>query len=162
MRADTALAGQFLVACRSRRGGERWRAVVANGVTTAACDEFNRLMFTGAAAVARTWTLRLIDAAGFTGLDPTDTLAAHPGWVEYAGYTPYAPTWTQTAAVEGVIDSLTTLSVTVGTAGSLKGIYLAASSLLYSTGELATARVVSPGDVLSLRYRVTARPRAGT
>ena len=101
------------------------------------------------------WYIGLIDAAGFSALASTDTLASHPGWSE-AVFTGARQAWSPAAAANQRLTDTATFTMTG--AGTVKGIFLCdqaagSAGILWSTALSPVGDVaVIAADTLNIQY----------
>jgi PKD repeat protein len=100
----------------------------------------------------------LISGAGYSAIAANDTLAGHPGWTEFVGYTGSrpAPSWTA-ASARAIAATGITFSIT--SAGTIRGAALVfglggTATKLGSMAKLAAVDVV-PGDTVTLDIAVS-------
>ena len=157
--------GVFHFQCYDKDGNLKWEDSCKNLVVNAGLQDMNNKYFKGSGYSAA-WYLGLVDAAGFTAYDATDTMASHTGWTEttaYSGANRGTVTFgTPTTADPSVItnsSSATQFSIT-GTV-TVKGAFLTAtqdkttnSGVLFSVSSFQSPgdRSVVNGDTLTVTY----------
>ena len=149
--------GEFTLTCCNADGTVAWKNVFHNGVTLAGLDYLAQVGFTGGAQ-ATTWYAGVVNNVSFAQLQPTDTMSAHTGWIEFTGYSGNRPTWTnaensQTVASNGPF----TFPITAN--GIINGLFIAnnatvggTSGTLWAHGLLPTPTVVTVGQSLTGTY----------
>jgi len=158
-----AARGIFTVEHYDKDGNKKGTYRVPNGVTNEGKDHWLNVTFNALAAV-NPWYVAIIDNASFSALADTDTMASHPGWIEFTGYSEGTRVdWAEDAASGQSITNSTPITFTISSAGTLQGLFLTSSSTKGgTTGVLwATALFVSPipvaiSDILKVTYTVTA------
>jgi hypothetical protein len=158
------LSGLFVLTHVGPDGSWQWDADIPNGVTLAGCDYLNGVAFSGVTASAD-WRLGLISDAGFSAVSPADTHGSHGGWVEYAaGLSRTA--WPSGTPASGVLYNPSPARVTVGPAGTIRGVFVAnrtpvgsldPAGALYATAAAAAGLPVLAGGILFITYGVTAK-----
>lgn len=156
--AFTAPRFTYAVECRTPGGDLVWRESISNLVTTAGKNDLLTQYFKGAGYTA-SWSVGLIDNAGFTVVAVTDTAASHPGWAEWTAYSAGTrPALVLGAAANGSINNgASTASFTMTGNGSVNGAFVATSSakggtggVLYSAGSFAQPNPVLAGYILAV------------
>lgn len=157
--------GVFHFQCFDKDGNLKWEDKCHNLVVNQGLQDMNTKYFKGSGYTAA-WYIGLVDAAGFTAYDPTDTMASHTGWSEttsYSGANRATATFgTATTADPSVIDnsaSKAQFSIT-GTV-TVKGAFLTATQdkttntgVLFSVSSFQAPgdRSVVSGDTLNVTY----------
>jgi len=135
-----------------------------NGITNGGLDALLDIMFHGSSQITA-WYFGLINASGYTGLSPSDTMGSHAGWTEFTTYSEAnRQAWPEDAASGQSITNTTLANFSITGAGTLKGAFLASdntkggssgtlwSTALFSGGDLA----VTNGDTVRLKYTLNA------
>jgi len=135
-----------------------------NGITDLGINAILDIMMHGTTQITA-WFLGLIDASGYTGLSPSDTMASHAGWTEFTTYSEGTrQAWLEDAASGQSITNTTLADFSITGAGTLKGAFLPSdsakggsagtlwSTALFSGGDLA----VTNGDTVRLKYTLNA------
>ena len=135
-----------------------------NGITDVGIDAILDIMMHGSSQITA-WFLGLIDASGYTGLSPSDTMASHAGWSEFTTYSEGTrPAWQEDAASGQSITNTTLADFSITGAVTLKGAFLTSNSTkggaagtlwstaLFSGGDLAAIN----GDTVRLKYTLNA------
>lgn len=157
--------GVFHFQCFDKDGNLKWEESCHNLVVNQGLQDMNTKYFKGVTYSAA-WYIGLVDAAGFTAYDPTDTMASHTGWSEttsYSGANRATATFgTATTADPSVIDntgSPAQFNMT-GTV-TVKGAFLTATQdkttntgVLFSVSSFQAPgdRSVVSGDTLNVTY----------
>ena len=147
-----------------RKGKKISEHYAPNDICTAGKSSLLNTFFNAALQVTPgSWCAGLVDANGFTGYNvATDTMASHPGWVEFIGYSQTVrPAWGQGSvpsssssisnAAPMVFDLTATATVqglfiaTVNTKGSTAG-------LLWSAASYTNPPACVPGDEIRSTY----------
>ena len=110
------------------------------------------------------WYIGIIDATGYTAIDPTDTMASHAGWSEFTGYSEAnRVTWAADAAASESITNSTPASFSINASGTLKGAFLVdentksgTTGTLWATALFAGDIPVTNGDTLKITYTINA------
>ena len=107
------------------------------------------------------WFFGLVNNAGWTANPATDTMASHPGWVEFTGYSEAVrQQWSPAAAASGALTNSTAAVFTINTAATLKGFFISSNStkggtagVLWSSVPFVTGNLtVANGDEIRLTY----------
>jgi len=150
------------------RAGELiWSDDFANLVIIAGLNKLLDACFvTGLSAPA--WYVGLVTSGALYA--PADTMAAHPGWTEFADYSDATrPAFTPGAIALGSLDNTAARAVFhINKAGSVGGCFLADdgtigknTSTLYGVGSFSGGdRVVEDGDILRAAITLTIVPNA--
>lgn len=158
------IGGHFDAVCIAADGTERWRDVAKNGVVNVALNSILDVYLRNQAQIT-TWYLGLVDNAGFTAYNATDTMGSHTGWAESVAYSnSNRVTWTPAAAASQSISNTSSSDFSINATATIKGIFLTSSnSKSGTTGTLfATAsftggnQTVNNGDTLKVTYTVNA------
>lgn len=167
--SDGAMGGgEFHFTCYDKYGNVKWQDVAKNMVVSAGLQDMNMKYFKGSAYTAA-WYVGLVNAAGFSAYDTTDTLSSHAGWAEttaYSGANRATATFgTATTASPSVISNTASqaqFSIT-GTV-TVKGAFLTTTQdkstttgLLFSVASFQSPgdRSVVDGDTLNVTYQFT-------
>lgn len=167
--SDGAMGGgEFHFTCYDKDGNLKWQDVAKNMVVSAGLQDMNTKYFKGSSYTAA-WYVGLVNAAGFSAYDTTDTLASHAGWAEttaYSGANRATATFgTATTASPSVISNTASqaqFSIT-GTV-TVKGAFLTTTQdkttntgLLFSVASFQSPgdRSVVDGDTLNVTYQFT-------
>lgn len=157
------LGGVFDLECLER-GKVLWCDRFKNGIADQGLNYGLAAALTGGAAIA-TWYLGLIDNLGFTtGLANADTMASHAGWIEAQTYVEAnRPTWNSTLSGNVLTNAAALTIFTMNAAKTIRGLFLCSNNVkggttgtLWCTGLDGAGRVVTPGQVLRVRYTCTA------
>lgn len=164
------IKGRFAFTCVTAEGRLRWALGFDNLVTTVGKNLALDAYLSGNPYSVVGPFMGLIAATGFTAISATDTMAAHPGWLE-AGlatsprYSPATrPTIAFAAASAGSKSSNVTGAFSMTQAGSIVGGFLVmgpgatnatdnTGGTLYSAGQfIEGTQVVANGDVVNVSY----------
>ena len=162
---NAAGGGVFHFQCFDKDGNLKWEESCHNLVVNQGLQDMNTKYFKGTTYSAA-WYVGLVDAAGFTAYDPTDTMASHTGWVEttaYSGANRATATFgTATTADPSVIDnSLSQAQFNITGTVTVKGAFLTATQdkttntgVLFSVSSFQAPgdRSVVNGDTLNVTY----------
>ena len=162
---NAAGGGVFHFQCFDKDGNLKWEESCHNLVVNQGLQDMNTKYFKGTTYSAA-WYVGLVDAAGFTAYDPTDTMASHTGWVEttaYSGANRATATFgTATTADPSVIDnSLSQAQFSITGTVTVKGAFLTATQdkttntgVLFSVSSFQAPgdRSVVSGDTLNVTY----------
>ena len=157
--------GVFHFQCHDKDGNLKWEDKCHNLVVNQGLQDMNTKYFKGVTYTAA-WYVGLVDAAGFTAYDPTDTMASHTGWSEttsYSGANRQTATFgTATTADPSVIDnSASKAQFNMTGTVTVKGAFLTATQdkttntgVLFSVSSFQAPgdRSVVSGDVLNVTY----------
>lgn len=162
---NAAGGGVFHFQCFDKDGNLKWEESCHNLVVNQGLQDMNTKYFKGTTYSAA-WYVGLVDAAGFTAYDPTDTMASHTGWTEttsYSGANRATATFgTATTADPSVIDnSANKAQFSMTGTVTVKGAFLTAtqdkttnSGVLFSVSSFQSPgdRSVVNGDTLNVTY----------
>lgn len=126
---------------------EVWRESFLNLVVTSGRNDWLDKWLAGSAYTAA-WYLGLISAVGWSAVAPADTMAAHPGWTEFVGYSnANRPTTAWSTATAGSKALSAGLTYNINAAGTVKGSFLTSNNVKSgTTGILATAGLFTGSD----------------
>jgi hypothetical protein len=133
---------------------------VNNGITDVGIHYLLDAGFRGTSQLSA-WYAGLIDNAGYTGVDPSDTSASHSGWSEA---TQYDETVLQTLSFGAAATRKITASVsfTMNASKTIEGIFVNSVSTkpmttgtLWSTALFSTAPSLISGNVLTATYTLS-------
>jgi hypothetical protein len=132
---------------------------IPNGITDLGLNKMLDVMFHDDTKIA-TWYIGLIDNAGYTAVDPTDTLGSHAGWAENTDYTGNRKEWVEGAASGESITNASPAVFAIDDTVVLKGIFVASvdtgtSGLLWSTALFPSTYALESGDTIGIIYTVT-------
>jgi hypothetical protein len=141
-----------------RRNGKVLRQFLAPNIgSREGLEHLVGVLFQGETA-GSVWKIGVISGSGYSGIDPDDTLAVHPGWTEF----PITrELWNKQATVGGS-DPNTTLANQVGnptvftfsSGGTVRGSFLTDDTRLWSMASSAPITIL-PGDEIEYTYQVT-------
>lgn len=132
-----------------------------NGITDGGIHYNLDTAFTNNDTAETAWYAGLIDAAGYTGVDPSDTMASHTGWTESTAYSeanrqtlafPAASSRSITAAVSFTMNATVTINGLFVVAENTKG---GTTGVLWSTALYSTAPSLVSGNVLTSNYTLS-------
>jgi len=166
--------GTFHAVCYDANGNKKWEDDFPNTVTTAGKNALLNA-YLGATAVGvgtTTWYMGLIAANGYSAISAADTMSSHTGWKESGENNAAAPGYSQStrrqvtfaAASSGSKATSNSVVFSIGTAGTVKGAFIANNStkagttgILYSAGLFTVGdKVVTSGDTLNVTYTASA------
>lgn len=146
-----------------REGRLVWEERFHNLVVTVGKNALLDVMFrTGGAASA--WYVGLVNNAGFSAYDATDTMSSHAGWVEGVPYSNVTrPAYVPAAAAAGSMDNGASKAVyAVNATQTVRGAFLTnvntksgTLGTLYGVGDFSVARSVITGDTLNVKITLT-------
>jgi hypothetical protein len=167
---ELMVGGTFVVECYDADGRLRWRDTAKNGVTSVGLDYVLNTCFRGTTPIT-TWYLGLVDNAGWTGYNLTDTMASHSApntWAENTDYSNGSrPQWSPGAPSGNAISNGTTADFTMNPSSgtrTIKGLLCVSnntvggtSGTLFSTASFSGGtQTVNNGDTLKVTYTMSA------
>jgi len=160
--------GEYVVECRDADGALRWREEIRNVVTTVGKNLMLDAALAGSAYTVTGPFVGLISGSSFSGVNATDTMSSHPGWLEAGGtnaptYAAPRPTAPFGAAASGLKVFSSPASFSITGSGTLTGAFIAYGSgasstidstggVLWSAGTFSTSHTVSSGFTVSVSY----------
>jgi len=84
--SNISFTGVFVLRCWNEDGSLAWEAEAHNAPTNVGLNYVGAASFTGGAQFSL-WYVGLINNAGFTSLNPADTMSSHSGWSEFTSFT---------------------------------------------------------------------------
>jgi len=132
-----------------------------NGITDEGIHYLLEAGFRSGTAITA-WYAGLIDNSGFTGVDPSDTMASHSGWSEL--YTEYDESVRQTLSFGAAATRQITaeVSFTMNATKTVEGIFVTsvdtkntATGTLWSTALFSSAPGLVSGNVLTANYTLS-------
>ena len=160
--------GRFTAECYAPDGTLKWRDGFDNVVTTVGKNLALDTFVTGSGYTATGPFMGLISSTAFGGVNTSDTMSSHLGWLEAgsANNPTYVsprktPTWS--AAAGGLKQTSTPVQFVMLSTGTLQGAFLVygtgasstidnTSGTLYSAGTFTTTHGVSAGDLVKVSY----------
>ena len=131
-----------------------------NGITDVGIHYLLDAGFRGTTAIS-TWYAGLIDNAGYTGVDPSDTMASHSGWSEATQYDE-SVRQTLTFAAAATRKITAEVSFTMNATKTIEGIFVNSDSTksgttgtLWSTALFSSAPGLVSGNVLTANYTLS-------
>ena len=157
--------GVFHFQCFDKDGNLKWEESCHNLVVNQGLQDMNTKYFKGTTYSAA-WYIGLVDAAGFTAYDPTDTMASHTGWNEttaYSGANRATATFGTASTADPSVISNTASQAQFSMTGTVtvKGAFLTATQdkttntgVLFSVSSFQAPgdRSVVSGDTLKVTY----------
>lgn len=151
------VVGQFVI--EVVRDGEVIRRIkTRNTVVTAGLNSLLDVGFRNQSQITA-WYCGLIADGSYSGIAASDTMASHPGWTEFTGYSDNRKAWSPGAAASGEITNGTAMSFAITGGDTLKGIFItSAATKGGSTGTLWSAKLfdsdqaVINGDTIRVTY----------
>lgn len=133
-----------------------------NDITNEGLNRILEVMFHSGTQLT-TWYSGLIDNAGFSAIDPTDTMASHAGWSEATQYTQAnRVSWSPGAASGRSITNSTAFQFDINATKTLYGIFITSNNtkggttgVLWSTGAFSSPLSVVNGDTVKVTYTVS-------
>ena len=177
---NLAADGHYHVVCRDKDGNVKWEDGFENQVMQVGkILAMNTLLYTASGYTLVGPYLGLITSA--TGYSPTDTMASHSDWTEFANYTVGGSAVRGTAVFTTatgnnvttsgsniVTSAATAITYTItGSGGVVTGCFLVTGSgasstinsttgTLWSAGGFAVAKTTTAGDSVTVTYTTTA------
>lgn len=160
--------GRFTVECYAPDGTLKWRDGFPNVVATVGKNLMLDTAFEGAAYTATGPFMGLITNTAFGGVNASDTMVSHAGWLEAgtANDPTYVaprktPTWSPAAG--GLKQTATPVQFIMLSTGTLRGAFLVygtgavstidnTGGVLYSAGTFTTTHGVQAGDLVKVSY----------
>lgn len=132
-----------------------------NGITDEGIHYNLDTAFTNNDTAETSWYAGLIDNAGFTGVDPSDTMASHTGWSESTAYSEGVRQTLSFAAASS--RSITAeVSFTMNATVTIDGLFVVTNStkggttgVLWSTALYTTGPDLESGNVLTSNYTLS-------
>lgn len=163
--ASAAGGGVFHFECYDKDGNLKWSESCHNLVVNAGLQDMNTQYFKGVTYTGA-WYIGLVDAAGFTAYDATDTMASHTGWSEttsYSGANRGTATFGSATLADPSVISNSANQAQFSMTGTVtvKGAFLTATQdkttntgVLFSVSSFQAPgdRSVVSGDTLNVRY----------
>lgn len=109
------------------------------------------VMFQSSSQIATgSWYMGLIINTSYTGIDATDTMGSHAGWLESSGYDEATrPLWGQGAAASQVTTNASPVVFSMNTGATIKGVFITSQNTKGgSTGTLWSAMLFPTGDTI--------------
>jgi drug/metabolite transporter superfamily protein YnfA len=157
------IAGRYLVECWDRDGQLKWVDWIYNLVTT-----LGKNLLLDDALAGTVWTafnMGLVDGSGAAPVyAATDTMAAHPGWIENTQYSQAAlPPLTWAVAANGVKSTSAGCLFSITAAVTIAGCFVttatakgAATGTLLSAGSFSGGnKICATGDTLTVSYQMS-------
>lgn len=135
---------------------------IENGVTNEGKNFALDCLFNGATQ-SGTWYIGLIDNTNFSALNATDTMASHPTWTEFTGYSQGTRVnWGQAAASAQTVTNGAPATFDFTSGGTIQGIFItnvgtkgATTGKLWSTGSFTSTVPVASSDQLKITYALS-------
>lgn len=140
-----------------------WEANFHNLVVTAGRNKVLDATFKSGEA-ANAWFVGLVDNAGFTAYDATDTMASHAGWAESSAYSEGArQAFVGSTPSSGSMDNIANRAIfTANATKIMRGAFLTdasakggATGTLYGVGDFTVPRSVIAGDQIFAQITVS-------
>jgi hypothetical protein len=137
--------------------------VFDNGVVDEGKDAILDVMF-GGVAQSDPWYIGLIDNAGFSALDASDTMASHAGWAESVAYSDANRIeWADDAAASQSKTNSTTADFSINATASIYGMFLTSDNTkggttgtLWATSQFTSSPIpVVNLDTLKVVYTIS-------
>lgn len=137
--------------------------LVPNGVVNEGKDYILNAGFNDATSKIQDWAIGLIDNASFSALADTDTMASHPGWIEFTTYSEVTrPEWDPGAAASQQITNAVLRDFNITGSGTLYGVFISSddtkggtTGTLWATAAFAATIPVNASDLIRIAYTVT-------
>lgn len=139
-----------------------WEAAITpNGITDEGIHYNLDTAFTNNDTAETAWYAGLIDASGYTGVDPSDVMSSHSGWSESTDYSESVRQTLSFAAASS--RSITAeVSFTINATKTINGLFVVTDStkggttgVLWSTALYTTAPDLESGNVLTSNYTLS-------
>jgi hypothetical protein len=142
----------------------RGRETFSNGLISLTINNLLDVYFR-AVGQSTNWYAGLIDNAGFSALDASDSMSSHPNWVENLAYTAAARLeWIPSAAIGGLVTNPTPMQYTMNADVTIQGLFISSSptkagtaGILWAHGQFTTPQILKAGEILKAFYQLTAR-----
>ena len=136
---------------------------MSNGITDEGIEYVEEVAFIDDSNATNTWFAGLIDNDSFTGVDPSDVIDSHSGWIESSEY---SESDRQTLSFSGPTSRTISASVsfTMNATTQIRGIFVVsdntkgssmAGPILFSTALFASPPSLSSGNVLTANYSLS-------
>ena len=160
--SQMGLKGLFRVEHFDKEGKLKGTYRFPNGIVDVGLNKLLDDMFDGGTQ-STTWYIGLVNNAGWSAFNASDTMASHSTWVEATAYTETArPEWTAGTAAARSITNSSTVDFSINATITLKGIFIADNSTksgttgtLWSTASFASNVAATNGDTLKITYSVS-------
>lgn len=134
-----------------------------NGITNEGIQYNLNTAFTNGDTAETAWYAGLIDSAGYTGVDATDTMASHTGWAESTDYSESVRQTLSFATISGTTRAITAaVSFTMNATKTINGLFVVtvntkggSTGVLWSTALYTTAPSLESGNVLTSNYTLS-------
>lgn len=134
-----------------------------NAITNEGKNNLLNRFFNQTGTNTNTWYFGLIDATTFSSTNTSDTMAAHPGWVEFTDYSGNRKAWGHGTAAAQAIGNVSPFSFTFTNSSivELYGAFMCSDStvggmtgLLWNTAPFNALLPVQVDDVLNCTYQL--------
>jgi hypothetical protein len=163
--AIASLSGRFNVEHWSADGKLISTQDFNNGITNIGKDTILDVMFNDLTPIAQaSWFIGIIDNAGFSALDATDTMASHTGWDELQAYTESVrQAWGSGSASGQSTTNAAPATFNMNATNVAYGVFVTSDNtkgdtagVLWSTAAFSSTVPVTSGDQLKITYTVSA------
>lgn len=159
MRTRLPMRGCYFIEHRNKAGKLIGVYRVPNGITDQGMNDLLDVHF-GNDTQHSLWYIGLIDNSGYSGVDPSDTLASHAGWSENTDYSGNRKNWAVGSASGRSISNGTTADFNITATATLRGIFVTdqetgTTGILWSTALFSSPVSVQNGDTLKITYTVS-------
>lgn len=157
------IKGRYLVE-HIRKGKTLAKYLIPNGIVNVGLDDLLDVMFRNQTQ-SSTWYAALVDGAGFTAFDASDTMSSHTGWTEFTDYDEVVrQAWTPVNIGTGIILNTSYATYNINASGTVKGFFIVSddtksgtSGTLWSTAQFTNGdKSVVSGDIIKVQYQLTA------
>ena len=165
---EVGLTNYYQVECYDSSGSLRWKETIKNLVTTEGLDYLLNTAFKNGTSIS-SWYVGFKEAGAPASTDTAATIGVSPtAWTEYTAYNEATRPALTLATVSGgsVSNSGNTADITITSpAPDVVGVFIvddntkggqSPATVLYGVGDFASARVVSPTDILRVSVTLTA------
>lgn len=161
MNANIKMQGRFVIRHLDRHGNLKQEIEVPNGIVNVGVNHLLDVGFRNQTQEPN-WYIGLINNAGFTALNNSDTMASHSGWAETSAYSePDRPAWAPGAATGRSITNGTPVDFSINATVTIRGIFITSddtkggsTGVLWSTAQFAAPVSAVNGDTLKVTYTI--------
>lgn len=154
--------GEFKVQLFDKNGNLKLETQGPNGIVDAGVNKLLDDMF-NSGTQSTDWYCGLIDEAGFSALDPADTMASHAGWAEADDYAEAnRVAWGSGSASSRSVTNSVTMDFSINATVEINGIFIVdentkggSTGNLWATGSFTSPISASSGDTLKVTYTVS-------
>lgn len=155
------IGGIFRAGWRRNRGALIWTKL-KNGVCTPGLNDLLLSAF-GGGTQRPAWYIGLIANAGFSSLNPADTMNAHSGWTEAINYDEATRRqWVQGTPSGGSVSNPTVAVFTATSTMTIYGLFLCSiatksdtTGILWATAAFSGVQTIPTGEPLNVTYTLS-------